>query len=86
MASNVAHASVDRSHNLKDRYGGPILLQALTVSARHWSFDTASSGIQDSVAFSVEKFGDLLHFISLNANFIQRFAKVLEKPIEMPVI
>jgi len=27
---------------MKGRYGGPTALQALTVSARHWSFDTAS--------------------------------------------
>jgi hypothetical protein len=42
VTSNVVHASVDRSHDMKGRYGGPTALQALTVSARHWSFDTAS--------------------------------------------
>ena len=44
------------------------------------------SGIQDSVAFTFKKFGDLLHLISLNAHFIQRFAKVPKKRIEMPVV
>ena len=35
VASNVVHASVDRSRDMKGRYGGPTALQALTVSACH---------------------------------------------------
>ncbi|SRR5216684_2796747 len=44
------------------------------------------SGIQDSVASSFEKFRHLLHLVSIDAHFIQRFAKVRKKPVEMPVV
>jgi hypothetical protein len=37
VASNVVHASVDWSHAMTGRQGGPTALQALTASARHWS-------------------------------------------------
>jgi hypothetical protein len=42
--------------------------------------------IQDSVTSSLKKFRDLFHLISLDAHFIQCFAKVPEKPIEIPVV
>ncbi len=44
------------------------------------------SGIQDSVSSSFKEFRDLLHLISFHAHFIQCFAKMTKKPIEMPVV
>ena len=52
----------------------------------HRGLPESVSGFQDSVASSFKKFRDLFHLISLYANFIQRFAKVPKKPVEMPVV
>jgi hypothetical protein len=46
----------------------------------------SASRIQDNAASSFKKFGDLLYPISRDSQFIERFAKVLKKPIEMPVV
>ena len=48
--------------------------------------ESAFTGIQDSVASCFKEFRDLLHLINLDAHFIQRFAKVNKKSIEMPIV
>ncbi len=48
--------------------------------------ESVFKGIQDSVASCFKEFPDLLHLINLDAHFIQRFAKVNKKSIEMPIV
>jgi hypothetical protein len=52
----------------------------------HRSLPQTVSGIQDGAAPTFEKFDDLLLLVSLDTHFPQRFAKVLQKPVEMPVV
>jgi hypothetical protein len=52
----------------------------------HRCLPESVSGIQDSIALTFEKFRDFIHFISIDAHFTQRFAKVRKKPVEMPVV
>jgi hypothetical protein len=42
--------------------------------------------VQDSATFCFDKPRNLFHLLGVYAHFIQRFAKVLQKPIEMPVV
>ena len=46
------------------------------VQPNQGSMPGSVSGIEDSVASSFKKFHDLVHLVSLDAHFFQRFAKV----------
>ncbi len=46
----------------------------------------ATSAMHHSVASTFNKFRYLVHFISLDAEFIQRFAKVRKKSVKMPIV
>ena len=56
------------------------------LSPIHRCLPESISGIEDRVSPRFKKFHDLLHLISLDAHFIQRFAKVPKEPIKMPVV
>ncbi len=56
------------------------------VQPIHRGLPESVSGFQDSVASSFKKLRDLLHLIGVDTPFIQCFAEVPEKPIEMPVV
>jgi len=45
-----------------------------------------SSGIQDSVSSTFEKFDDFRHLLRLDTHFKKGFTEVINKPIEMPVV
>ncbi len=49
-------------------------------------FPESVSGIQDSAASAFKKFHNFFHLVSLDAHFIQCFAKVFQKAIEIPVV
>jgi len=83
-AEEAIHVQEVVSHALltKTYYGSRITGQVPV----HGSLPQTVSGIQDRAASTFEKFGDLLRLVSLDTHLLQRLAKVLKKPVEMPVV
>src|SRR5208282_110527 len=44
------------------------------------------AGIQDGATPAFQKVRDLFHLVGWNAHFLQRFSKMLQKPIEMSIV
>jgi hypothetical protein len=42
--------------------------------------------IQDSATFALKKFHNLLNLVRLDAHLVQRFTKVVQKPIEVDIV
>jgi hypothetical protein len=52
----------------------------------HNAVSESAPGVQDRATFVFQKFRNFLRFVRLHADFCQRFTKVVQKAVEMPVI